>query len=192
MSNTTCTPEICANPGPRGGPCKSCHNVRQLAKYYANKEARLAYNKRWRESNPERNKQRIRDWLAANSGHRAAYLNEHRDERNAKARARRAANPGSGTEDSRRWRKANPEKHALKSRESSRRRQTGTTHSRVSYAEVLERDGMTCHICQTVILSMADLHFDHVIPLAKGGPHDASNIKPAHALCNLRKSDKLI
>lgn len=196
MSNSTCTPAECANPGPRGGPCAECKrardNPKQLAKYYANREARIAYNKQYRESDPARQKQRVADWFAAHKEERAAYLDLHRDERNAKTRARRAANPGEGVEYGRAWRKANPEKWALRNRENSRRRQTGTTHSRVSYAAVLERDGMVCHICGREIASLADLHFDHVIPLSKGGEHAAHNIKPAHALCNLRKSDKII
>lgn len=50
---------------------------------------------------------------------------------------------------------------------------------------------MVCHICTCDIESLADLHFDHVVPLAKGGTHTADNIRPAHALCNLRKSDKV-
>lgn len=38
----------------------------------------------------------------------------------------------------------------------------------------------------------ADLHFDHVIPVSRGGAHSMDNIKSAHAVCNLRKHDKLI
>lgn len=50
---------------------------------------------------------------------------------------------------------------------------------------------MTCHLCGDGIDSLADLHFDHVIPLSKGGPHVAANIRPSHALCNLRKGDRI-
>jgi hypothetical protein len=32
---------------------------------------------------------------------------------------------------------------------------------------------------------------DHVIPLSKGGPHIEENIRPAHAVCNLRKGARL-
>jgi hypothetical protein len=148
--------------------------------------------KHWRETNAEYNKQRIKKWFDDNAEHRAAYIEAHRDERNAKNRARRAANPGKDTEYSRLWRMNNPEKWALKNRENSRRRNSHTKSSAVAYASVLERDGMVCHICSGEISTLADLHFDHVIPLAKGGPHTADNIKPAHALCNLRKSDKII
>ncbi len=37
-----------------------------------------------------------------------------------------------------------------------------------------------------------DLHFDHVIPRARDGRHVQENIRPSHAKCNLRKSNKLM
>lgn len=52
-------------------------------------------------------------------------------------------------------------------------------------AAVLERDGYVCGICGDAI--EGDLHIDHVVPLARGGPHDLENLQPAHARCNLRK-----
>lgn len=189
MSNSTCAPDRCANPGPRGGLCRDCQNARALAKYYANLEERRAANKRWRESNPERQRERVAQWLADNAERRAAYREANRERDNEQSRARRAANPGAGTVYSRDWRKANPERWALRNRANQHRRRTG---ERVDFSRVLVRDGMVCHICGEAIASLADLHFDHVVPLAKGGAHHEANIKPAHALCNLRKSDHLI
>jgi hypothetical protein len=89
------------------------------------------------------------------------------------------------------WRAAN----AGKVRDSWYRRKArklGNGFERISWAGIVERDGMTCHICEAPIESKSDLHFDHVIPLSKGGPHSMENIRPAHAKCNLRKSNKLI
>jgi 5-methylcytosine-specific restriction endonuclease McrA len=86
---------------------------------------------------------------------------------------------------------ANLEAVRLYHREFQRRRHAKMTE-RVDYAAILDRDGMVCHICTEPIASMADLHFDHVVPLSKGGPHIAENIRPSHALCNMRKSNRLI
>lgn len=33
---------------------------------------------------------------------------------------------------------------------------------------------------------------EHVIPLAKGGKHDWTNVVPAHAICNFEKGDSLL
>lgn len=189
MSNPTCTPDRCANPGPRGGLCKPCKNAKALARYYANADEMRAYNAAWRAANPRT--EYTRKWEAAHREERRAYYLARRDKTNARRRAMHAANPERQRDYQRRWREDNDD-WALRNRENSRRRQTGTTHSRVTYAAVLERDGMVCHICTLPIESRDDLHFDHVIPLAKGGPHHEDNIKPAHAVCNLRKSDRLI
>lgn len=62
---------------------------------------------------------------------------------------------------------------------------------KVDFAAVLERDGMVCHLCGRPI-DRGDLHFDHVVPLARGGAHHVDNVKPSHALCNLRKGTKLV
>jgi 5-methylcytosine-specific restriction endonuclease McrA len=168
--------------------CKRCWADRSLASYYANKEARNAYNREWRAANPERVKQNFAAWYAANADKEAAKYLEQREALREYYRKKRAANPGAETEYSRKWRKANPEKWALRNRENQRRRRGDKP---VNYTAIIERDGMVCHICSNPIEGLADLHMDHVIPLARGGAHHEDNIKPAHALCNMRKSDKI-
>lgn len=63
---------------------------------------------------------------------------------------------------------------------------------RVSYKRVLARDGNMCYLCGLPILPTDKLHFDHVIPLAKGGPHTEDNIRPTHARCNRQKGARLL
>jgi hypothetical protein len=52
---------------------------------------------------------------------------------------------------------------------------------------VWTRDGGRCVICG----SKEELHFDHIIPVAKGGGNLAENIQILCQPCNLRKSDKI-
>ncbi len=52
---------------------------------------------------------------------------------------------------------------------------------------VWARDGGACVRCG----SKAGLHFDHIIPVAKGGGNIEANIQILCAPCNLRKSDKI-
>jgi 5-methylcytosine-specific restriction endonuclease McrA len=90
----------------------------------------------------------------------------------------------------RKWNADNPER----AREQVRRyqaRKLVQSVGVVDYAAILERHGMLCHLCETEIPSLDTLHFDHVIPLSKGGPHSEDNIRPSHATCNLRKGAKL-
>jgi 5-methylcytosine-specific restriction endonuclease McrA len=53
-------------------------------------------------------------------------------------------------------------------------------------AAVIRRDGLTCAICHLAV-EPADLHIDHTIPLADGGPDTLTNQRVTHAKCNLRK-----
>jgi 5-methylcytosine-specific restriction endonuclease McrA len=68
--------------------------------------------------------------------------------------------------------------------------------------EVLDLYGTICYLCKEEIDLEAPrrvgwgagwqrgLHFDHVIPVSKGGADAIDNVRPAHAYCNLTKSNK--
>lgn len=90
----------------------------------------------------------------------------------------------------RRWQAANPEKvREIDQRRSARLR--GAKVDVVSFEAILERDGLICHICSGEVDPL-DVHFDHVIPLSRGGAHSEDNIKVAHSFCNLSKGAKLL
>jgi 5-methylcytosine-specific restriction endonuclease McrA len=50
-----------------------------------------------------------------------------------------------------------------------------------------------CYICGTPVFmgKGGNLHFDHVIPISRGGVHCAENLRPACAPCNQRKAAKV-
>jgi hypothetical protein len=52
---------------------------------------------------------------------------------------------------------------------------------------VWTRDGGACIYCG----SKSNLHFDHVIPVSKGGGNSAQNLQILCQTCNLKKSDKI-
>ena len=52
---------------------------------------------------------------------------------------------------------------------------------------VWARDGGSCVRCG----SKVSLHFDHIIPVAKGGANTEENIQILCQVCNLKKSDKI-
>ena len=92
----------------------------------------------------------------------------------------------------REWVRRNPEKRrAIAAAWGRRWKPSRARKGKVDFSAIIERDGMVCHLCRETIDPGA-LHFDHVVPLARGGAHHADNIKPSHALCNLRKGSKLI
>ena len=78
------------------------------------------------------------------------------------------------------------------------KRQSKTTKpSRLAADQVVALYGDTCHICKEPIdpglprTSKMGLTVDHIIPLSKGGSDEMDNLRPAHWICNVRKSDKV-
>lgn len=90
-----------------------------------------------------------------------------------------------------RWRAENPERVVNSQRQREIRVRQGRT-GHVSLKRILIRDGQCCHLCGQLIESLADLHFDHIIPLSKGGEHSENNIAASHAWCNMQKGVRLV
>jgi len=53
---------------------------------------------------------------------------------------------------------------------------------------VWTRDGGACEKCGSAV----ELHFDHIIPLSRGGGDDAENIQLLCRSCNLAKGPRLV
>ena len=93
------------------------------------------------------------------------------------------------------YREANRERVRVLGRQTAntrRARKRGLVVKPADYAEILTEFGMACHLCGAPIETTDELHFDHVIPLARGGSHTKDNIRPSHALCNQRKGPRLV
>lgn len=52
---------------------------------------------------------------------------------------------------------------------------------------VYDRHNGICHICEVAIKPGETFHAEHVQALIEGGENRESNLKPAHAVCNLKK-----
>lgn len=154
--------------------------------YYRNREARLASMKKYREKNRENFIEYLKMWRAENPEYATEY---------------RAKNIEKRLEYGRLWHKINSEA----SRAASNRRRARIANASVgkpfTSEDVLNMWGTKCHICdseidlnaprtQGVVGWELGLHEDHVIPLSAGGDHCLENVKPAHAVCNLKKSNK--
>jgi 5-methylcytosine-specific restriction endonuclease McrA len=68
--------------------------------------------------------------------------------------------------------------------------------------EVIDSHGSDCYLCKKAIDLSAprsigskgwesSFHIEHAIPLFKGGNDTIKNVRPAHAICNLRKGSRL-
>lgn len=57
--------------------------------------------------------------------------------------------------------------------------------------DILRRDNFRCTICGSSANEGARLHVDHIIPIAKGGKTEPSNLRVLCERCNIGKSDKI-
>lgn len=178
-------------------PCRLAFNA-FMAEYH--RLHRLKY--------PEKNKKWASDKYRRNPAKQRAATNKWR-----------AKNMDKEREYHKNWREANPDKTAAylatysktergkeKSRNYSRKRRAlkrNVAAEGFTEQQVLDIYGTNCHLCGEPIdldapRSQAQklegwqfgLQFDHVVPLSRGGTHTLDNVKPAHAVCNLRKSNK--
>lgn len=67
-----------------------------------------------------------------------------------------------------------------------RERQAARAKAHALRSKIIERDGLVCRICGREV-DPADVHVDHAIPLARGGPSTPENLRVTHRRCNLLK-----
>ena len=161
--------------------CKVCRKAETTVYYVANAEAVKARSKAWREANPERYKQQLKDWAAkpgnlerkreVDRAWKHAHQ-EHRKEYSQQPAQREYARLNAKTQNAR------------------RKAQKSATVHRITKAEWLDRqleyEGR-CAYCGTPVQEPT---MDHVVPLIKGGDHSVGNIVPACGRCNRRKHDR--
>lgn len=56
---------------------------------------------------------------------------------------------------------------------------------------VIERDLGICGICRTPVGLEDPLHLDHIRPVSRGGETTLNNLQLAHAVCNMRKGNRI-
>lgn len=52
---------------------------------------------------------------------------------------------------------------------------------------ILAKGNGLCGICGSPIRPYDEVHIDHIVPVARGGSDDDSNLQPAHGSCNRSK-----
>jgi hypothetical protein len=176
--------------------CRACC-LKQWQEWRAkNLERSQQYHREYRARNPEK----VALWASRHAKpapgkaaeYSRAWRDKHPDLHLANARSWRQSNSDKVAAASKKWREDHPERHAQRSARYKARKRANTVEP-VDYASIIERDGSMCHICgEAVDMALPKYHpksksFDHVIPLAKGGPHSMDNVKLSHFGCNSRK-----
>jgi 5-methylcytosine-specific restriction endonuclease McrA len=156
--------------------CKKCWNTRGLNWRRDNIDRarateRLSYHKRLeRDETHVRNVQR-------------AYKRKHTKSLRIKHAIWRKGHLKERAEAQRRWRFQNPEKRAATDAQKRANRRSAKGHATAEQiAARAEVWGNRCWMCKGPYETN-----DHVIPLARGGTHGPSNIRPACSRCNPSK-----
>lgn len=86
---------------------------------------------------------------------------------------------------------ARPEVKAKQNALKSKRRAIllGADSERVDLQIVWVINNGWCYLCQSFIEKGTE-HYDHMIPLTRGGTHTYANIRATHGKCNLQKNNK--
>lgn len=141
------------------------------------------------QSDPERFKE-------AAKAARAADPETHRERSRNNQRTRRLSDPEGvrayTREGNRKRRAADPEPYRVRARRSNAKRravQAGAAVGPVDL-EAVRVSRPDCYLCGRLLA--ADVHLDHIVPLARGGAHSSANLAPTHDVCNLRKGDRML
>lgn len=163
--------------------CIECKSDDYFRRYAANPE-RMRENGRciavrYRAKHPEKVLISQAVWRAAN-----------RDSERERSRRWREDNPTKMREASAKWARMNPDKTtSYASARRARKSSVIVTPDADSIVRRMSSEDTFCFYCNTLLLAR-EVHVDHVIPLARGGPHASINFVAACAECNTRKHTK--
>lgn len=184
--------------------------LRFKANYQKNKARYLEYSKKWWADHPEKLREKWR--MRSRSPAGRAKAARHRARNLEKVRAQRLDWQRRAWAHRQEYMRAYYQKHKSKIKERVRnywladkdlarlwaeKRRAIKLNSTFDPKGILEfikgvKSKLTfrCYYCRLEFL-ISDLHIDHVIPLARGGPHAVSNLCTACPECNLSKNDTL-
>ena len=151
-----------------------------FTRYYADRRDLMrARAKEWADANRERKR----------SGDRA-YANLNKDAASARAKAWRDKNKDHCKTSKRKWKQANRELLRVKNhnrRALQRKASTNLKGIKEFFIATKAKKFVICYYCEQRIES-SDCHFDHIVPLARGGQHSVDNLCVSCAHCNISKN----
>lgn len=183
-----------AYPSNRGGlahECKNCVAARTRRWYQSNKERSRAAHKAVYEKTKDRRAEVNKVWVAANKERVAdtkrRYRERHRERLNQEARARELANPEKRASSRKKYDDANPDaRRRITQNRRARIRGDGGVLPRTIHASLKKLQHGKCAVC-SCDLTESGYQLDHIIPVARGGAHDSSNMQLLCPRCNQSK-----
>ncbi|QMV32410.1 hypothetical protein 8G_00016 [Ralstonia phage Hyacinthe] len=188
--------------------CKSCRKTEHADYYSRNREKVQAKNEKWKAENADRLREYMAAYYQANREHldalNAAWArknpilraewsrkdyHKHKPKRLSASRKWREANAEYLAAKSREYRLANPEMiRAYRWNRKARKRNAEGYYTGKDIAKLFASQRGRCACCGCSIRS--GYHIDHIHPLSKGGSNWPHNLQLLCQRCNLRKKDK--
>jgi 5-methylcytosine-specific restriction endonuclease McrA len=200
----------------RTSNCRVCRNAEYRERYQRKREqyrtrkrdyrlknaeaikvANRERTKRWRDANPERARAKSAAatlrFRAANPDYTREWYQRNLEQARADARESmrrwREANPEDARAIRKRYREANIDEVRKRERENTHRRRALKGSTSPALAEFMaELITQPCTYCGAT----ENITVDHVIPLSRGGKHEAANLTAACYSCNSSKGAKLL
>jgi len=165
---------------------------RQRAWHFAHRDQNLARYKRYRARHRDAILAREKAYRQANWGRLRAYEKAYRTQNQERLRERRREE--SYRQVARHYRETNrlrlrEHKRAYKHRRRALLSRSGGSYTPQEWADLKAKYNFTCLCCGESEPAIK-LTPDHVIPIAKLGPNDISNIQPLCLFCNMSKGAK--
>lgn len=163
------------------GHCRQCDRMRGKRWREKNPDGQRDRSRQWREKNPEKQKELNRRWIKENP-----------EKRKEQKRRNQRAHPDKARERSNRWRKNNRDKmNAQNHRRRTSQTQAGGSYTAQEWQALCKQYSYACLRCGKQKPNIK-LTADHVLPVALGGSSDIDNIQPLCLSCNSWKHDKYI
>lgn len=181
-------------PGKFRAHCKTCLSEKAAHYYQENKDEINVHIAKYRSANGERLKQAAKRYQLAHKDKYYQNLRRWEDNNRERSNAKRRRYYRNHSELERYRRRKFGKLHPEKSQEYHglrRARKQNNPHERLSYKKIWKRDKGICYLCGQSV-EQGDVHFDHVVPLSRGGSHTMDNVRVTHKTCNLRKNNKTV
>lgn len=167
-------------------PCSKCKQIKPFSSFSSHKGNKFGLQSRCKDCcSVDRKLARQQNYELSLEREAKARI-RNRDKRLISNAAYRARNQERERERKRRYAKDNPEKIRLAdSRRRTRLKQAQVY--KISDKDLRHLENAPCFYC-----GKKAEHFDHVIPIARGGSHGIGNLVAACSFCNISKNDKFI
>jgi 5-methylcytosine-specific restriction endonuclease McrA len=177
--------------------CKPCHSAYTTARYHAK---RAALGPPRPKATEAEKKARKAAYCKANAEKRrlakAAWRRANVEQARAADAAYRAVRPEVYRRAARKWQQANPDAYQIiRSRADHKRRSrladAGPGITLAEWKAIKAAQGFRCLLCG-MVEPLVKLTVDHVVPVSKGGRHEASNIQALCGPCNSHKRARVM